>query len=726
MTIWIDTETFSSTPITYGTYRYAADCAVEIVALAYNEDPIVVFDVANVESDRQAVKRILLDCDDVVVAHSAMFDRNVLRLGGLAGKLKVEVPIPRWRCSMVRAFAHGLPGSLDKLGEILSIPQDQRKRREGRALMMLFCKPREFCHPFKRDQFESKGAFDAAVAQARRAWPGRANRDTHPEHWARYLAYAGGDVDAMRAISKVLPKWNYTFDPPSVPPLPCDIEVAHWHRDQEINDRGFAIDLELVDAALDAVNAEQKLLAKACQEATRDEVSAASQRDKLLVFIGQEYGLFLPDLKGSTVNKLLEKADLDDGLRELLLIRSAATTSSTAKYKALRQLASVDGRGRGTIQFDGAARTRRASGRKFQPHNLPSRGLPPAAKVAAAIPVIKSGGAEVLLDDVMGVTSAAIRGCIVAPPGKKLVIADLANIEGRDNAWLAREEWKLQAFRDYDAGTGHDLYKLAYAKLFGGDPETVTKDQRAIGKVDELACGYQGSLGAFITFSLNYGINLDDMADGAWGNIPDEAKASAEDLLNWYEGKGLSTYGLRRKTAIAIFTFVYGWRDAHPAIRTMWAALEEGFVNATQNPGETFVVGRFKIRRDGWWLRIVMPSGRALCYPAPQVDKAGKVSYLGVNQFTHKWGRINTYGGRIVENACQSFARDILYDAMPAIEEAGYAIVLHVHDEVVCEAPDEPEFNAEHLSILLSTPPAYALDMPLAAAGFESYRYRKE
>lgn len=163
----------------------------------------------------------------------------------------------------------------------------------------------------------------------------------------------------------------------------------------------------------------------------------------------------------------------------------------------------------------------------------------------------------------------------------------------------------------------------------------------------------------------------------------------------------------------------------------MWADLENGFREATQNPGVTIAAGRFKIRRDGAWLRIMLPSGRSLCYPHPKVADDGSLSFMGVNQFNRKWQRLNTFGGRLAENTCQSFSRDILFDATPAIEDAaiedaGYKIVMKVHDEVITEAPDSPEFNSDHLSALLSTPPAYALDMPLAAAGFESYRYRKD
>lgn len=336
----------------------------------------------------------------------------------------------------------------------------------------------------------------------------------------------------------------------------------------------------------------------------------------------------------------------------------------------------------------------------------------------------------------MEVLSSALRGCIVAPPGKKLVVADLSNIEGRDQAWLAGEQWKLQAFRDFDAGTGHDLYALAYAKSFGVTPEEVMVNKktgdgsmRQIGKVQELALGYEGGVGAFVTFAAAYGIDLEDLPAKVLPAADDELVAEARDFLGWLVGQKGQTFGLSDDAFVACDVLKRAWRRAHPAISSMWRDLRDAAVNAIESPGKTFQVRTLKLRRDGNWLRIVLPSGRALCYPSPRVDEVnGKdtVTYMGIDQYTRKWSRLKTYGGKLFENVCQAVARDVMGHNMPAIEAASYEIVLTVHDEVITEAPDCDEFNAEHLASLLAANPPWAPDMPLAAAGFETTRYRKE
>ncbi len=329
------------------------------------------------------------------------------------------------------------------------------------------------------------------------------------------------------------------------------------------------------------------------------------------------------------------------------------------------------------------------------------------------------------MSSVLELCSNAIRGVLVAPPGKKLVVADLSNIEGRVLAWLAGEAWKLQAFRDYDAGSGPDLYKLAYAKAFGVTPEDVDKAQRQIGKVMELMLGFEGGVGAYITGAATYGIDLEAMAESAIGAIPDDTLDQARDFLQWQRDQGRSQHGLSDQAFLVCDAFKRLWREAHPAISSWWPELKHTAIAAVERPGVTLDTRGIKVRRDGAWLRLRLPSGRYLCYPQPRVDD-GALSYMGIDQYTRRWQRIKTYGGKLAENVTQAAARDVLAHSMPRIEAAGYAIVLTVHDEVISEAPDIPDFNPEHLAALMASNPPWAEGLPLAAAGFEAYRYRKD
>lgn len=285
------------------------------------------------------------------------------------------------------------------------------------------------------------------------------------------------------------------------------------------------------------------------------------------------------------------------------------------------------------------------------------------------------------MTSVMELCSSATRGCVIAPEGKKLVVADLSNIEGRVLAWLAGEQWKLQAFRDFDTiipgefdlkgepkRKGFDLYKLAYAKAFGISPADVDSEMRQIGKTMELALGYAGGVGAFITFSLAFNIDLERMAENAWDSIPPETLRDARDFMEWQISLGKTTFGLSEEAYIVCESFKRLWREAHPAISSWWKELEATCVRAICNPGETLTNRMHKIRRDGAWLRIMLPSGRYLCYPSPRVEENGNISYMGINQYSRQWSRLRTYGGKLVENITQGVARDVLAYSMPRIE----------------------------------------------------------
>jgi DNA polymerase len=269
---------------------------------------------------------------------------------------------------------------------------------------------------------------------------------------------------------------------------------------------------------------------------------------------------------------------------------------------------------------------------------------------------------------------------------------------------------------------------LAYAKSFGVDPADVTKDQRQVGKVQELAFGYQGAVGAWVTFATGFGIDLEEMADKAHASIPAQTLLDSTGMREWARQKKMPSYGLTDKTWIVCDAIKALWREAHSNTSAFWKDIEEQAIAAALDAGKTYYAGKrkFPIRRDGTWLRIRMPSGRYLCYPGVQVDDSGKLSYMGLNQYTRKWERLNTYGGKLTENLTQAMSRDVLAHSMPLIEAAGYQIVLTVHDEIIAETPDSPEFNVEHLAALMAKVPSWVDGLPLAAAGFETYRYRKD
>ncbi|HBZ7600706.1 TPA: DNA polymerase [Klebsiella pneumoniae] len=683
--LWGDLETYCEIPITNGTHAYAESVEVMLFAWAIGNEPVNVWDLTAGEPIPGPLFKALTDPDTLLYFHNSHFDRTVLR----HTHPRLAPPVERWRDTMVQALAHSLPGALGALCEVLGVPQDKAKDKEGKSLIQLFCKPRP-----KNSKLR------------------RATSKTHPVEWQRFVAYAGLDIEAMREVYKRLPKWNYQ-----------GAELALWHRDQQINDRGVCMDVQFAQAAIEAVDLEQKQLAKRTQVMTDGEVQAATQRDAMIMHIVESYGVDLPDMQRSTLERRIADPDLPSPVKELLAIRLQASTTSTSKYKSLMKGISSDGRLRGTLQFCGASRTGRWAGRLFQPQNLPRPTLE-QERIDEGIEALKSGCADLLFDNVMELTSSALRGCIMAPAGKKLVVSDLSNIEGRKLAWLAGEAWMLDAFRRYDEGTGPDLYKLAYARAFNISHEDVTKYQRQIGKVMELGLGFGGGVAAFLTFALVYGLDLEELATAALPNIPRDVQREAK---SWYDEsvKRKATYGLTERVFIACDSLKRLWRRAHPETCDFWFQLERTVRAAIATPKKTLYCGYMKVRRDGAWLRIQLPSGRALCYPSPSIEK-GNITYMGINSYSRKWQRLKTYGGKLVENVTQAAARDVLAGNMPLIENAGYSIVLTVHDEVICEAPDSDNYTDAALSSLLSTNPTWAPDIPLNAGGFEALHYRKE
>ena len=651
--LWLDTETFSPVPIKHGAHRYAEEAEVLLVALAIDDHPTDVWDTQDRPNWRDALQQAV-DKADRVFIHNSAFDRTVLRHCG------VTIPVEKIVDTMVLAMQHALPGSLGQLCDILGVPQDKAKDKEGRRHIQLFTKP------------------------CPKNWKiRRAGRDTHPDEWNAFIEYARLDVDAMRDVYRRLPVWNSVRS-----------ERDLWIIDQRVNDRGVTVDRQLGRAAGRAFDRASGTLAARVKAMTDGEVPSATQRDKLLLYLRERRGVVTPDLTKASVEKLL-KGDLDPVARELLEIRKQASATSPAKYTALIDAASSDGRLRGTIQFCGASRTGRDAGRIFQPQNLPrSPDWFDGTVQELTIEAFKHDCEDILWDNISERCAFAVRGCLVAAPGKKLVIADLSNIEGRVLAWLADEQWKIEAFKAYDRGEGPDLYKVTAGRILGKDPREVTKEERQTqGKVPELAGGYGGGLGAYRT-----------MGGDVFNAMDDER----------------------------IMEIVHAWRKAHPATKKLWYDVEGAMRSAIKKPGDSFDV-RGLLRCDYLagpdgvsYGRIRLPSGRYLCYRDMRTDEAGKLLYDGVNQFSRKWEPLETYYGKLVENIVQAVARDVFMQGMRRAEAHDYPVVLRVHDELVCEVPDDPAFTHEALAGMMAANPSWAIGLPLAAAGFEARRYRKE
>mgnify|MGYP003648146875 FL=1 len=683
--LWYDCETFSPVNIKDGTYKYTSNSEIMLVTYALNGGPVETWDATEDPEVPEDLTGPLLNPNVEVWAHNSMFDRTVL----VHNYPDLCPPIERWRDTMIQAYLCSLPGALDKLCQALNVGENLSKM-DGKKLIRLFCIPQK-SGPIVRP-----------------------TRLTHPEEWARFVAYAKGDISAMRECHRLMPKWNMT-----------DTWLNEWFLDQQINDRGFFVDTELATAAIESVKREQIKLSKKTQDATSGDVASTTQRDKLLEHILGHHGVALPDMKKGTLQRRVDDPDLPQSVRDLIAIRLQQSASSTSKYAAVIRAVQPDGRCRGTIQFGGASRTLRAAGRTFQPHNLPSRGLLPASDIEDGIQCMKEGTEGIFFDNIMHLASSAIRGLLIAPPGKKLIVSDLSNIEGRFAAWVADEQWKLQAFKEYDDGTGHDLYKLSYAKSFHVSPEEVSKSQRDIGKVQELMLQYGGGVGAYVTGAMSYQFDIEDMAQNAWDKIPPKTITESEGFYEWALKKDMPSFGISKEAYMVCDSFKRLWREANSNISSYWDTLHNAILSAVGRPGTPFAAGPLIVQRDGSWLRIRLPSGRYLCYPGVRVNDDGEVSYLGVNQYTRRWDRIGSWKGKFFENVCQAGSRDVLYHPMQKMEDAGYKIVLHVHDEVVVEAPDTPEYNINRLDELLSEGTEWTKGLPLSAAGFETYRYRK-
>lgn len=761
-TLYCDLETFSAKDIRAGSHAYAADPSAEVLLWGYAIDdaPAKVWDVTAgpmPEELRQALDEVARKERRHVWQNGVMFDRVFLSYV----MPEIELPMETLDDTMVMAYQAGLPGSLKELCEVFHLSKDKAKDADGSRLIQIFCKP--LPSTWKLDRATSK---------------------THPEEWAKFVNYCRLDIESMREVYKKLPAFNRTAKE-------RELQVL----DATINMRGIGVDVEFAEAAIATAERAKKDIDKQVFKLTDGRVVTAGQRDALIQFFFDKYGWQLKDMRKSELEKRMEDPDIPDEMKELIGLRLMGTKTSVQKYKRVvdgavfgTRYAAVDdrvrgcgcfrgagksgktrypkplfpgcpdiGRLKGCMQFRGASRTGRISGRTFQPQNLPRPLIKSQAEIEQIIEDTKLGILEVCYDDVSVPLSSAIRSVIVPAAGNRLCVADFSNVEGRVLAWLAGEEWKLEAFREFDTlqtkngawalpyrdgwfqewavnekgdfiHKGHDLYKLTYARTFGIKPEDVTKDQRQMGKVLELALGYQGGPGAFATFAMNYGMDLDELAKTTEATIEESYWIESMGMLKWAKEKKLIR-GMSQKAWVACNAIKSAWRKANSEIESFWYSLAKACQSAIKAKGVAFSAGRIVCKVSGNYLLMRLPSGRYLVYPAPRLPEEGEMcdfSFMGVNQYTKKWERIPTYSGKLAENSVQGTACDLLLEAGPRLEAAGYHIVMSVHDEYITEIKDDNTRNHREMEKIMSDLPDWADGLPLVAAGFEAARYRKD
>lgn len=730
--LFLDFETFSEADLKkVGSYAYAEHPTTEVLicTYAFDDEPVQVWDCtdgSDMPGDlHRALRRLVKPNSRIkMVWHNgSMFDRLIMKhCWGF------DIPVSNTIDTMIWAFRHALPGSLDALCEVLGVSADNAKDKRGKALIQRFSKPTPKNYKIRRYTAE-----------------------THPDEWALFIKYAVSDITAMREVFHKLPRWGNS-----------EFEDRVLELDQLINDRGFKVDVALAEAAIEAV---EKHKAQLQEEAQRKYGGSLTGKDFLPILRELAPAHRIHNAQKSTLNDLLADEDLPDDARTIIEMRLGAASTASTKYTPLLLGRSSDDRRRGCLQYGGAKRTLRWAGKGFQPQNL-ARGYYHGDELDKGISALLKGRAHRRFD-VAKLTASTVRSCIIPEAGKKFVVADYSNVEGRGLAWLAGEETALDTFR-----AGLDIYCVTAGKMFGMDPDDIKKnfkEIRQIGKACELGLGFEGGVGAFVTFAKNLGLDLIEMAKTMDGTFPDHIWAATARGYEWariqeakrppHQGEkdDRPSYILDKKVWRTCDAIKRMWRESHPETVAFWRDLKDGILAAVRNPGREFWAGAhlrgngeraIRIWRTvetdssgrkvpGWWLCMELPSGRILSYPGigvsvtKETDEDGRVNtnvrikYQGENQLTRQWTTLYTHGGKACENIVQALCRDLLAYAMINVEGGGYPIVLSVHDELVCETPDTPDYTVAELEKLMCALPEWAEGFPLVAEGAELKRYAK-
>lgn len=660
-TLSIDIETYSDVPLQKsGVYRYCESPNFEILLFGYSADsgPVQVVDLACGEKIPADVLDALTDDAVTKWAFNASFERVCLSrylrdLGVSLDPFHDRHPLSQecarflnpesWHCSMVWAATMGLPLSLEGVGAVLGL--EKQKLTEGKDLIKFFCQP---CAPTKTNGQRTR------------------NRPFHaPDKWEAFKRYNLRDVETEIGIQQRLAKF----------PVPDQV-WEEYHIDQEINDRGVRLDMELVHAAIEMDTRSRRELTTAMRRITALENPNSVQQMKQWL---SDNGMETESLDKKAVAELLK--DAPEELREVLSLRQQLAKSSVRKYQAMENTVCSDNRARGMFQFFGAARTGRFSGRNIQLQNLPQNHLPDLAEARALVRAGDFDSVELLYEDVPDTLSQLIRTAFIPKDGTQFLVADFSAIEARVIAWYAGEIWRQKVFEK-----GGDIYCASASQMFKVPVEKhgINGHLRQKGKIAELALGYGGSVGALKAMgAIEMGLTEDELPP-----------------------------------------LVDAWRQSNPNIVKFWWDVDRAVMEAVRYKHTTSSYGLTFSCRSGM-LFITLPSGRNLAYVKPKVgtNKFGGecITYEGVGA-TKKWERLDSYGPKFVENIVQATARDILCHAMKTLRCC--SIVMHIHDELVIEA--DPRMSLDAVCEQMGRTPPWAKGLLLRADGYATPFYKKD
>lgn len=653
-TLSIDIESRASVNLTKsGVYKYAECPDFDILLFGYSIDhrPVHIIDLASGETLPAEVLDALTDPGVVKTAFNATFERVCLSTWMRRhhpDRLSDAFLDPsQWRCTMVWSAYLGLPMSLEAVAKVLSLPV--QKDASGKKLI------KQFCLPASPTVFNEGGHFNPPTSD--------------PAAWWQFKDYNARDVEVELAIQDRLAAF----------PMP-DSEWAAYALDQKINDRGVGLDREFVTQAVRcATEHHDKCMARAQALTGLDNPNSPLQLKDWL----QTRGCDIGSLTKQEVSKTLSNSVGD--VREVLSLRADMSRSSTKKYQAMQMVAGDDSRARGLIQFYGAGRTGRFAGRLIQVQNLPRNYLPDLEDARSLVREGHHDAVALLYPSVPDTLSQLVRTAFVPAPNHRFIVADFSAIEARVIAWLAGEDWRLELFR-----SGGDIYCQSASQMFGVPvgKHGPNASLRQKGKISELACGYNGSVGAL-------------------------------------KAMGALDMGLQEAE---LKPLVDAWREANPNIVELWADVEEAAIRAITTRTKIDLHCLSFAVRSGI-LFVTLPSGRSLAYVQPSLGEnrwgGTSINYWGVGA-NKKWQKLETYGGKLVENIVQAIARDLLTHSLKVLDDAGHRVVMHVHDEAVIEEACAYSATVESVCQLMSTPPAWADGLPLDADGYECAFYKKD